>query len=243
MMMVFEKQRAMKVHQQENDLFAHHGKVRGRRLIGLMGGSFNPAHDGHRSISLFAKKALGLSEIWWMVSPGNPLKANSKDMAPLAARMASAKAKAKNTPIKATFIEQTMGTRYTKDTLRAIRLRYPRHDFIWLMGADNLKNFHAWRQWREIARQMPIAVITRPGYNGDAMTSPAMAWFARFVRPRSQSFFWTQWSTPALVILRFRPDPRSATAIRRTNPHWHKPYASSIVRDDVTHKILLGGKG
>lgn len=213
----------------------HH---RGRNHIGLMGGSFNPAHGGHRAISLFARKAMGLSAIWWMVSPGNPLKDGADDMAPLAARFASAKAMARHAPIKVTAIETLLGTRYTINTLRAIKRRYPRHQFIWIMGADNLRDFHQWRQWRDIAREMPIAVITRPGYTGKALSSPAMVWFTRFVRPRSQNMTWTQWSTPALVILRFRPDPRSATAIRRADPHWHKDYAGSMLRDDVTHKLL-----
>jgi nicotinate-nucleotide adenylyltransferase len=214
------------------------GHIGGRNYVGLMGGSFNPAHGGHKAISLFTCKAMGLSQIWWMVSPGNPLKADANDMAPLAARLASAKAAARGTPIKATAIETMLGTRYTVNTLRAIKRRYPRHQFVWMMGADNLRDFHKWRQWREIALQMPIAVIARPGYTGKALSSPAMAWFSRFVRPRSQSLTWTQWSTPALVILRFRPDPRSATAIRRADPHWHKQYAGSIVRDDVTHMVL-----
>jgi len=213
---------------------------RGRQGIGLMGGSFNPAHGGHRAISLFVRESLGLSEIWWMVSPGNPLKAMANDMASLTARLASAQRMSRRAPIKATAIEKTMKTRYTIDTLRAILRRYPRQKFIWLMGADNLRNFHHWRQWREIARQIPIAVVARPGYTDDAIASPAMAWFGRFVRPRDQSLHWTQWSTPALVILRFRPDPRSATAIRRTDPNWHERYADSIVRDDVTHMILPG---
>lgn len=226
--MIFEKQESPSAN-------AHIG---GRNYIGLMGGSFNPAHGGHKAISLFTRNAMGLSQIWWMVSPGNPLKADADDMAPLAARLAYAKAVARGAPIKATAIETMLGTHYTVNTLRAIKRRYPRHQFIWMMGADNLKDFHKWRQWREIARQMPIAVIARPGYTGKALSSPAMAWFSRFVRPRSQSLTWTQWSTPALVILRFRPDPRSATAIRRADPHWHKYYAGSIVRDDVTHLVL-----
>lgn len=214
------------------------GPPRGRRRIGLMGGSFNPAHGGHRAISLFAREALGLSEVWWMVSPGNPLKAAATDMAPLSARLASAQDMARGAPIKATAVERSMGTRYTIDTLRAIKRRYSRHDFIWMMGADNLKNFHQWRQWREIARQIPIAVIARPGYDVRAIASPAMAWFAPFVRAQSQNPDWTQWRTPALVILRFRPDPRSATAIRRANPQWHDRYAGRIVRDDVTHLVI-----
>src|SRR3954469_13101886 len=105
------------------------------RRIGLLGGSFNPAHGGHRAISLFAIRALGLDELWWLVSPGNPLK-DPAGMAPLAVRLASARAQARGTPIRPTAIEAELGTRYTIDTLRALKIRYPHHNFIWLMGAD-----------------------------------------------------------------------------------------------------------
>lgn len=205
---------------------------------GLLGGSFNPAHKGHRAISLFAMRALGLDELWWMVSPGNPLKDGAHDMAPLKARLASAQKLARGLPIKATAIESTLGTRYTFDTLRKITSRYPKRDFIWIMGADNLTNFHLWYRWREIAAQMPIAVIARPGYDDDALAAPAMAWFGRHVRPRNQSNDWTTWSPPALVKLRFRPDPRSATAIRNADPEWYHQFDGQIVRDPVTRRII-----
>jgi len=207
--------------------------------IGLLGGSFNPAHQGHRAISLFAIKALGLDELWWMVSPGNPLKGNAPDMAPLAARLASAKAMARNAPIRATAIEARLGARYTVDTLHKIKSRFPKKQFIWIMGADNLANFHRWKQWRNIAREMPIAVIARPGYDDDALAAPAMGWFGRYVRPRNQMTDWTQWSPPALVKLRFRPDPRSATAIRKDDPDWYAQFAGRPVRDDVTGQVIL----
>ncbi|MEM1133822.1 MAG: nicotinate-nucleotide adenylyltransferase [Pseudomonadota bacterium] len=220
-------------------MIADRSKVRpGRKPVGLLGGSFNPAHGGHRSITLFTIDALRLEECWWLVSPGNPLKAGATDMAPLDARLASAQDMSRAAPIRATAIERTMQTRYTIDTLRALVNRYPRHQFIWIMGADNLENFHRWRQWREIARLMPIAVIARPGYTPAAFASKAMAWFGRFVRPRNQSVHWTKWSTPALVILRYRSDPRSASNIRRTTPNWHSNYAGHIVRDDVTRELL-----
>ncbi|GGB59248.1 nicotinate-nucleotide adenylyltransferase [Blastomonas aquatica] len=206
--------------------------------IGLMGGSFNPAHRGHRAISLFAIEALGLDEVWWLVSPGNPLKAGSSDMAPLKARLASARAMARRSRIRATAIESQLGTRYTVDTLARVRKRYPKRDFIWIMGADNLANFHQWYLWRNIARQMPIAVIARPGYDGNAISAPAMAWFGHRVRPRDQAIDWTRWSMPALVLLRFRPDPRSATAVRRSYPDWFLDHADRPVRDAVTRKLL-----
>ena len=114
---------------------------------GLLGGSFNPAHGGHRSISLFAIGALGLDEMWWLVSPGNPLKP-AIDMAPLPARLASARKVTRRTPIRVSAIERQMGTRYTVDTLRKLLLRYPHRRFIWIMGADNVANFTRWRRWR-----------------------------------------------------------------------------------------------
>lgn len=205
---------------------------------GLMGGSFNPAHRGHRAISLFAMKALGLDEIWWLVSPGNPLKAGASDMAPFKARLASARSMARRSRIRATAIESQLGTRYTVDTLEALQSRFPRRSFIWLMGADNLASFHKWHRWRDMARQMPIAVIARPGYDEGAISGPAMAWFGHRVRPRSQASDWTRWSMPALVQLRFRPDPRSATALRKGDPDWFLDYADLIVRDAVTRQVV-----
>lgn len=207
------------------------------KTIGLMGGSFNPAHGGHRAISLFAIEALDLDEVWWLVSPGNPLKPK-KNMARLSARLASAKAQARRTPIKATAIECELGTIYTVDTLRKLVARYPKTRFIWIMGADNLLQFHHWKRWRDIARLMPIAVIARPGYDAHAIAGPAMAWFRRFVRRPDQRHHWTKWSTPALVFLRFRPDPRSATAIRRADPYWFHRYKELGARDGVTHKLV-----
>jgi nicotinate-nucleotide adenylyltransferase len=150
-------------------------------LTGLLGGSFNPAHGAHRNISLFALNALGLDEVWWMVSPGNVLKPRA-GMAPLQARFASARKVARIAPIRVTAIERELGTRYTIDTLRKLQRRYPRRRFVWLMGSDNLAQFHRWRDWRRIAREMPIAVVARPGYDAVAMASPAMAWLRRWRR-------------------------------------------------------------
>lgn len=189
---------------------------------GLLGGSFNPAHRGHRGITLAAIRALDLDEAWWLVSPGNPLKAGAPDMAPFAARLASARRMARRAPIRASDIEVRLGTRYTLDTLRKLRRRYPKRRFIWLMGADNLAQFNRWRGWREIARTMPIAVIARPGYDDDALASVAMGWLRRFQRPADQASDWTTWRLPALVLLHFRPDPTSATAARAADPDWHR---------------------
>lgn len=194
------------------------------KRIGLLGGSFNPAHRGHRRITLAAIRALALDEVWWLVSPGNPLKP-AAGMAPLAARLASARRMARHAPIRATAVEARLGTRYTVDTVRALKRRYPRARFIWLMGADNLGQFHRWRDWRGIARAVPIAVVARPPYTGGALAAPAMGWLGRYQRRPDQATRWTLWSLPALVLLRFRPDPTSATAIRMADPDWARRYA------------------
>ncbi|MDX3909086.1 MAG: nicotinate-nucleotide adenylyltransferase [Sphingobium sp.] len=206
--------------------------------IGILGGSFNPAHGAHRSVSLLALKALGLDEVWWLVSPGNPLK-TAEGMAPLPARFASAAKQARRSPIRPTVIERDLGTRYTVDTLRKLVRRYPKHDFIWLMGGDNLVQFGQWRNWRGIARIMPIAVIARPSYNSIAHGSVAMVWLRRFVRPARQSRHWTDWRPPALVLLRFRPDPRSATLLRRADPLWHREFDDTPVRDMLTRQLII----
>lgn len=194
------------------------------KRIGLLGGSFNPAHSGHRAISLHAIRALQLDEVWWLVSPGNPLKPEA-GMAPLAARLASARAMTRHAPIRPTDIEARLGTRYTVDTLARLVRLYPRHRFVWLMGADNLAQFHKWRSWRRIAHQVPIAVVARPGYDAPAHASPAMSWLRRAVRPAGQAKNWTRWRLPALVLLRFRPDRTSATRLRAADPAWHRRFS------------------
>lgn len=213
-------------------------------VTGLLGGSFNPAHGGHRRISLFTAEALELDEVWWLVSPGNPLKPKA-GMAPLAARVASAKRQARRARIRVTAIERELGTRYTVDTLRALVRRYPRRRFVWLMGADNLAQFHQWKDWRIIARLMPIAVIARPGYDGAAVASPAMAWLGRFRRSQSSLRSPERWSAPALVTLRFDPDARSATAIRQADPEWARKSMERLsrvhsIRDGVTYHRIPG---
>jgi len=216
---------------------------------GLLGGSFNPAHRGHRRISLAALDALGLEEVWWLVSPGNPLKSNAADMAPLPARAASARAAARRSPIRVTAIEQRLGTRYTADTLRRLIARYPRRRFVWLMGADNLRDFHRWRDWRGIAAIVPIAIVARPGYDRRLRAVRVMGWLRRFVHPPRQAREWTQWSPPAILFLRLPPDTSSATAIRAADPDWHASRFASDhssarsaprhqVRDMLTHRLI-----
>jgi nicotinate-nucleotide adenylyltransferase len=198
--------------------------------IGLLGGSFNPAHPGHRHISLQAMRVLGLDEVWWLVSPGNPLKEGAADMAPFDARLASAQCMARGARIRVSDYERRAGTRYTIDTVRALKRRYPNHRFIWLLGSDTLPNFHKWRDWRGLARKVPIAVIPRPGYDSAAHAARAMGWLRRFVRPSSQAGNWTEWSAPAIYLLRLPRDPTSATAIRAQLPNWHRRTRKSALR-------------
>jgi len=182
-------------------------------------------------------RALGLDEVWWLVSPGNVLKP-VEGMADLPVRYASARRVARGVPIRVTAIEAEMGTRYTVDTLSQIVRRYPRFRFIWLMGADNLAQFHRWRDWRGIARLMPIAVIARPGYDAHAMASPAMVWLRRWRRHGQESLAkdgsGARRRIPALYPLQFDPDPMSATAIRAADPDWHRRIPAFPMRDMLT---------
>ena len=160
--------------------------------------------------------------MWWLVSAGNPLKAGVKDMAPFEARLASAKRMGQRAPIRASDFEQRQGTRYTIDTVRRLKHLYPQNRFIWLLGSDTLPNFHKWRDWRGLARELPIAVIRRSGYDSAARAARAMGWLRRFVHPSSHARHWTDWSAPAIYFLRLPPDPTSATAIRARDPQWHR---------------------
>ncbi|QDP19247.1 nicotinate-nucleotide adenylyltransferase [Sphingomonas xanthus] len=194
------------------------------RRIGLLGGSFNPAHRGHRRMSLAAIEALRLDEVWWLVSPRNPLKPDH-GMAPYAARLASAREMARRSRIAVSDFEAREGTRYTVDTLEKLLQRWPRDRFIWLMGEDTVAQFHQWKDWRRLARMVPIAVLSRPGYDDDARAARAMGWLRRFVRPRGQTRNWTDWSAPAIIFLRLPPDQSSATRLRALEPDWHHRFA------------------
>jgi nicotinate-nucleotide adenylyltransferase len=185
--------------------------------IGLLGGSFNPAHGGHRHISLEVMRRLKLDAIWWLVSPQNPLKAKA-GMAPLAARLASARAVARHPRIDVSTKEVALGTVRTFDTLRALKRRFPRARFVWIMGADNLAQFHRWAEWRAIARAVPIVVVGRPGYSSKSQLAPAMGWLRRWRRHSPAR--WRDWTLPAILFVNAMPDPRSATAIRNQSPGW-----------------------
>ena len=199
------------------------------RRIGLLGGSFNPAHAGHLHISQAAIRALGLDAVWWLVSPQNPLK-TALGIAPLAVRMAAARGVAADARIFPSDLEALLGTRYTVETLAALRSLHPAVHFIWLMGSDNLQQFHRWRDWQTIAGIVPIAVMARPGYHTTRWRSPALARLRGHVRPASAARSWGQWTLPALVLLNQPQHPASATRIRRVRPDWMRQYASIVSR-------------
>ncbi len=185
-----------------------------RRIrTGLLGGSFNPAHGGHRQLSLEALKRLGLDEVWWLVSPQNPLKPTA-GMAPLAVRMAEARQVAHHPRIRVTDIERRLGTRYTVDTLAVLTKRYPGRAFVWLMGADNLIDIARWRDWPRIFRTVPIAVFDRPSYSQRSLRATAARRFARArCGPEAAKSLATA-TPPAWIFVGMRLNPTSATAIR-----------------------------
>ena len=195
------------------------------KRVGLLGGSFNPAHRGHRAISLAAMAALGLDEVWWLVSPGNPLKP-AAGMAPFAARLGSARSMARRSRIAVSDFEARAGTRVTVDTLALLVRRWPKTQFIWLMGEDTLPDFHRWKAWRTLAALVPIAVLSRPGYDGEARAARAMGWLRHFVRPSTMARQWARWSAPAIIFLRLPPDLTSATVLRALDPDWHHRFAA-----------------
>ena len=184
-----------------------------RRRIGLLGGSFNPAHDGHRHVAELALRRLRLGQVWLLVSPGNPLKPGA-GMAPFAARLASAAAIADGRRIVATGIEAALGTRYTIDTLRALRRRFPRARFVWLMGADILGQLPRWRRWREIVALVPFAVLPRPTYNQRARAGHAAHALAAFRLPARRAPALADRAPPAWTFLPAPQHAASATAIR-----------------------------
>ncbi|GAB4189852.1 MAG: nicotinate-nucleotide adenylyltransferase [Thalassobaculales bacterium] len=192
----------------------------GRRglRIGLLGGSFNPAHDGHRHISLVALKRLRLDQVWWLVSPQNPLKP-AAGMAPYLARLLQAEGVARHPRIRVTDLERRLGTSYTADTLAGLSRRF-RHRFVWLMGADNLGQMHRWRRWREIFSRLPVAVLARAPYSQKALAGVAAACHRRWRRPdrAARLLAWAQ--APAWVFLHLRLHPASATAIRARSSDW-----------------------
>lgn len=187
--------------------------------IGLLGGSFNPPHAAHRAISLFALKRLQLDRVWWLVTPGNPLK-DTGALHDLHERMEAARAVANDPRIDVSCIESVIGTRYTVDTLRALRLRCPGLRFVWIMGVDNLAQFHRWQKWREIAANMPIAVIDRPPQSGRglAATAPQALWRTRI--PERAAATLADLRPPAWVFLSGLKLNVSSTGLRNPDGTW-----------------------
>ncbi|WP_116132538.1 nicotinate-nucleotide adenylyltransferase [Tropicimonas sp. IMCC34043] len=155
------------------------------QAIGLLGGSFDPPHAGHVHITREALKRFGLDRVWWLVSPGNPLKANGP--APIERRLAAARSLVSHPRVTVTDIEARIGTRYTAHTLTVLRELYPRVDFVWLMGADNLAQFHRWEDWDRIIETVPVGVLARPGERLPARTSKAAERYARWRLPARAS--------------------------------------------------------
>ncbi len=182
--------------------------------VGLFGGSFNPAHDGHLHVAKQAIRRLDLDAVWWLVSPQNPLK-DKADMAPLAARLASARAMARHPQIVVTAVEQKLGVRHSLRTVRALQARNPDTRFVWIMGADNLAGLHRWQGWRQLMRAVAIAVIDRPGYSHACLTAPAARafGFARVDGRRAKLL--AQMQPPCWAMIRGPLHRASATALRR----------------------------
>lgn len=184
------------------------------RKIGLLGGSFNPAHAGHVHISLLALKHLGLDEVWWLVSPQNPLKGES-DMAPLGDRLRSAVVVAGAYPdIHPTTLESHLGTRYTVDTIAALGKEFPANRFVWLMGGDNLIQMPRWKHWQRLFSAVPIAVFPRPAYVAKAQHSLAARRFANSRVPMRKARKLVDMHPPAWVMLEIPMHAESATRIR-----------------------------
>jgi nicotinate-nucleotide adenylyltransferase len=185
----------------------------GTLRVGLLGGSFNPAHSGHRHLSEQALKRLALDRVWWLVSPQNPLKPEA-GMAPFAERLASARTAARNPRIVVTDIEARLGTRYTADTLAALTMRFPRLRFVWLMGADNLIQIPQWKHWSWIFNTVPVAIFGRPSYSLRALAGKAARRYRHHRLPERAAAGLADEAPPAWVFCRMRLDPTSATAIR-----------------------------
>ena len=182
------------------------------QVIGLLGGSFDPAHEGHLHISRVALRRFGLDRLWWLVSPGNPLKEHGP--APMEKRLAHARALVRDPRITVTDIEARLGTRYTADTLAELTHRYPGARFVWLMGADNMATLHRWQDWRFIMETVPVGVLARPGSRLSARLGPAARLYARARIPARQSQALARAEAPAWCFVNIPMRATSSSAIR-----------------------------
>ena len=183
--------------------------------VGLLGGSFNPAHDGHLAISLHALARLGLDRVWWLVSPGNPLK-DKAGLKPLKTRLCQARTMARSPKIDVTGFEAGLPDAYTRHTLEHLQGRFPATRFVWLMGADNLAGFQHWVDWRGIFHAVPIAVLDRPGYRFKALAGPAARSFAHARIDEGDAAGFAGLQPPVWTFLTLPLSPQSSTAIRQT---------------------------
>jgi nicotinate-nucleotide adenylyltransferase len=182
--------------------------------IGLLGGSFNPPHIAHRQISEIVLKRLGLDRVWWLVTPGNPLKARG-ELAPLGERLALCRAMAKNPRIEITSFERDLPAPYTAGTLAFLKRRSPLVRFVWIMGADNLAGFHRWRRWREILTMVPVVVVDRPGWRLKALASQAAKAFALSRIPERKAMGLAAMPPPAWTFLTGPLSHVSSTDLRK----------------------------
>jgi nicotinate-nucleotide adenylyltransferase len=181
--------------------------------IGLFGGTFDPPHRAHLGAALLALKRLKLDRVWWLVTPGNPLK-NTSGLAPLGQRIAAARALTRHPRIDVSGLEAVINTRYTYDTIRWLLARCPRVRFVWIMGADNLRTFHRWQRWRDIASMLPIVVVDRLGPSLYAAASAAGQALGRFRIPSSAVAALPLKTPPAWAFLHGLKSPLSSTALR-----------------------------
>jgi nicotinate-nucleotide adenylyltransferase len=181
--------------------------------IGLFGGSFNPPHEAHREVSLLALKRLALDRLWWLVTPGNPLK-DTKGLPPVEERVAAAQRLANHPRIDATGFEAVVGLKYSCDTITYLLKECPGVRFVWIMGADNLKGFHRWKNWRAIFGMIPIAVVDRGGISLQATSGPAAIHFARARIPENQAMTLADREPPAWVYLHGIKSTMSSTGLR-----------------------------
>ncbi|MFZ8878663.1 MAG: nicotinate-nucleotide adenylyltransferase [Paracoccaceae bacterium] len=182
------------------------------RVIGLFGGSFDPAHAGHVALTKHALRQFGLDQVWWLVTPGNPLKSHGP--APLAMRMAQARAKMKHPQVRVTDIEAQLGTTYTAETIAVLQDRFVHTQFVWLMGADNLAQFDQWKDWRQIMETIPIGVIARPAARLSPLSSRAARIYRNARVPAKKSRLLGNLSGPAWCYLNMPLMPISSSTLR-----------------------------